>query len=128
MSAPVWDASALLALINQEPGSEGLAALLPNAILSTVNLSEVAAKLVERGMGPDEAHSLLSPLSLTLHPFDEEQAYRTAALRGVTRAAGLSLGDRACLALALTLDRPVLTMDRAWKEIDVGVEVRLLRP
>lgn len=128
MSDPVWDASALLALVNQEPGSEGLASLLPNAVLSTVNLSEVAAKLVERGMGPDAVHELLTPLPLTLHPFDEDQAYRTAALRRVTRAAGLSLGDRACLALAQTLDRPVLTTDRAWNDIDVGVEVRLLRP
>ena len=123
----VLDASALLALLNDEPGAEAVAGRLAEAVISTVNLAEVVTKLREAGMPADETEEVLTELGLPAIPFDEEQAYVVASLRAPTRASGLSLGDRACLALALTLDRPAVTTDRAWRRLKVGVPVVVAR-
>lgn len=127
MNELVWDASALLLLINQEAGWSELVELLPTGAISSVNLSEVAAKLVERGGSIDQLRPFFGRLSFVVHPFTAEQAYLAGALRLPTRAHGLSFGDRACLALGIERKVPVLTADRAWVGIEVGVEIRLLR-
>jgi PIN domain nuclease of toxin-antitoxin system len=123
----VLDASALLALLNQEQGSDVVAASIPEAIISTVNLSEVISKLVDAGLPEAVTHQVLDGLMLNVVPFDEVQAFKAGMLRLQTKALGLSFGDRACLALAKYLDRPVLTADQIWRNLDLGVDVRLIR-
>ena len=127
MSSVVLDASALLALLNAEPGSEEVERAIPGAAISTVNLSEVVAKLVENGMPEDAVRAVLGEIELEVHPFDLETAYQAGALRNETRKLGLSFGDRACLAFGRRLGWPVLTTDRDWKKLEVGVEVRVIR-
>lgn len=126
-SAAVLDASALLALLNQEPGGERVASVLPDAVIGAVNLSEVVAKLAERGMPEPAIRSALDGLALTVHPFEGELAYATGMLRPATQSLGLSLGDRACLALGGLLSLPVLTADRSWKTLRLGVKVHAIR-
>ena len=127
MSSWVLDASALLALLNRELGSEKVVAALPDAVMSSVNLSEVVAKLVDQGRAETEIRSYLDALGLVIVPFDDEMAYRSGRLRSVTKSAGLSFGDRACLALAASLDVPALTSDRAWASLNLNVQVELIR-
>lgn len=127
MADVVLDASALLALLNAEPGSEEVERTIPGAAISTVNLSEVVAKLAEAAMPGDAVRAVLGGIELEVHPFDIEAAYRAGMLRVQTRALGLSFGDRACVALGLQLGAPVLTTDRDWKSLDVGVVVRAIR-
>jgi PIN domain nuclease of toxin-antitoxin system len=123
----VVDASALLALLHDEPGGDAVSEALPGAAVSTVNLSEVVAKLSASGLPAGEIRTALAGLGLEIHPFTEDQALTAGLLRGATRAAGLGLGDRACLALGAALARPVLTSDRAWKGLRVGVDIQVLR-
>ena len=105
-------ASALLALLYQEPGSEAVRDHLPGSSLSAVNLSEVVTKSVDMGMTLEEANLALSGFPYEVVAFDTEYASVAASLRAATRVFGLSLGDRACLALGLTSGLPVLTADR----------------
>jgi PIN domain nuclease of toxin-antitoxin system len=123
----VLDASALLALLNAEPGSEEVAKSIPGAAISAVNLSEVISKFTERGMTEEVVRSTLEDIQIDVHPFDRESAYKTGALRAVTKGLGLSFGDRACIALGCQLQRPVLTTDRVWRELEVGIEIRVVR-
>jgi ribonuclease VapC len=123
----VLDASVILAHINGEPGSERAAAFFGDALICAVNLSEVVAKLMERGASLGLVRAALSRYGLQVAAFDEELAGRTGALRPQTKAFGLSLGDRACLALAARSALPVLTADRAWKDLNLSIEVQLLR-
>jgi PIN domain nuclease of toxin-antitoxin system len=102
-------------------------AIRAGAIIGAVNASEVIAKLDEGGMSAADIEEAIESLGLEIIPFDEEQAYRAGLLRSVTRAAGLSLGDRACLALAGHLDLPVLTADRAWAALPLALDVRVIR-
>ena len=127
MSDVVLDASALLAAINNEPGGERVKPLLRRALVSSVNLSETAAVLLAIGVAATTVRSGLSQLGVTTVPFDDALAFAAADLRPLTRPAGLSFGDRACLALALQRQLPVLTADRAWTRVGLGLEVRLIR-
>ncbi len=127
MSDLVVDASALLALLSQEGKAERRPVTLKGTIISAVNLSEVVAKLAEVGMPEAEIRSALDPLGLEVEAFDANQAYLAGLLRPRTKALGLSLGDRACLALAQKRGSPVLTMDRAWARLQIDVEIRLMR-
>jgi ribonuclease VapC len=127
VSDVVLDASALLALINSEPGADVVASAVPDAIISAVNLSEVVGKLRQTGMPVKAIHQVLQPLGLEVRPFDEEQAYLVGLLRDATQSAGLSLGDRACLCLAHKLGLAALTADRAWSRLSVGVTVKVIR-
>lgn len=127
VSSVVLDASALLALLNKEPGGEAVASFIPGAVISAVNLSEVAAKLAEQGAPWELIQPALDDLGLEVQPFDVEAAYQTAALREPTRSLGLSLGDRACLALGQQLRAVVLTTDRPWRELDLGAEIQVIR-
>ena len=124
----VLDASALLAMLLAEPGGEIVRGALPLAEMSTVNLSEVVARLVRDH--PDSAvRGAIDRIDLRLRDLDEWLAIDAGIIARLTRSAGLSLGDRCCLALGKRLESPVLTADRAWADIAdaVGVEVRLIR-
>jgi len=127
VSEAVLDASSLLALVNQEPGHEEVARTIPDAAISAVNLSEVAAKLAESGMPEEFIREALEGLTIDVHDFGRELAFQTAMLRPPTEHKGLSLADRACLALGQQLNLPVITADRVWKELDLEVEVMLVR-
>jgi PIN domain nuclease of toxin-antitoxin system len=128
MSKVVLDASALLALLNQEPGAQKLTLeLLRQATASTVNLAEVQAKLVREGADPDEAWELAHAPISEAEPFTSEQAKIAGTLVGQTRPLGLSLGDRACLALAMVLGAPVYTTDKDWKNLKLGIPIHVLR-
>jgi ribonuclease VapC len=123
----VLDSSALLCLLNDEAGAGLVAAALPAAAISAVNLAEVVAKLRERGLALEEVRAALAGLSLDIRPFAAAQAYEAGDLRPATRALGLSLGDRACLVLAAELGAPALTADREWRKLKLGVEMRMVR-
>ncbi|MBD2389804.1 type II toxin-antitoxin system VapC family toxin [Aphanizomenon flos-aquae NRERC-008] len=127
MSEVVVDASAILALLNQETGSEEVLRFIGKAAISTVNLSEVIAKLADAGVPEEDIRQILSNLNLEVIDFNKEQALKAGMLRPNTKSIGLSFGDRACLALAIFLNQPVLTTDRLWGSINVGVEVRVVR-
>jgi len=123
----VLDASALLALLNNEPGAELVAEALPQGAISAINLSEVVAKLSEAGMPEEAIQEALRALPLEVVSFDQEQAYEAGLLRLRTRGVGLSLGDRGCLSLARKLGLPALTADRTWEQLAIGAEVRVIR-
>lgn len=123
----ILDASALLAVLLVEPGRENVEPHLMDAVISTVNLSEVFARALKAGVSADDTHWVLEGFDLTTISFSAEQAIETALLLPVTRHLGLSLGDRACLALAMETGFPVLTADRQWEGLDVGIDIRLIR-
>lgn len=123
----VLDASALIAAIFEEKGSEEVEPYLPHAIMSTVNLAEVSSYMIERGIDSNDVSKMLKDLGIDLIPYDETQAFLTAKLRTKTKSKGLSLGDRACLALAITKNIPVLTADKAWKGLEIGIAIQLIR-
>ncbi|HLZ75677.1 type II toxin-antitoxin system VapC family toxin [Phenylobacterium sp.] len=126
MTEAVLDASAVLALIQGEPGGAAVEARLDRAKLSAVNLAEVAQRLNDQW--PDDmVATVLAKLPCEVVDFNAALALRAGLLRRLTRAKGLSLGDRACLALAERESAAVLTGDRAWAELDLGVEVVLIR-
>jgi ribonuclease VapC len=128
MSSCVLDASALIALFHQEPGSDKVAqAIEDGAALSTLNLSEVASKLNEPGTPEALIQTAINVLELTIVDFNAELAYKVGLLRPLTKNAGLSLGDRACLALAQHLNLPALTTDRVWNGLIPGVNVQVIR-
>ena len=126
----VLDASAMLALINEEPGHEAVEAVMPGALLSSVNLAEVVSKLAERGMPAERAQAVTLALGPRIVDFDATLAEISGRLRPLTRASGLSLGDRCCLALAKHRGAVAFTTERVWVEIAdaVGVSVRNIRP
>jgi len=95
--------------------------------ISAVNLSEVVAKLVDHGFDADAIAEDLAAMNLDVRSFNQAQAERAGFLRQATRQSGLSLGDRACLALAGELERPAATADKAWVGLDLGIPVELIR-
>lgn len=121
------DSSAILALLFGEPGGDRVAPLVGEAVISAVNLSEVVAKLIESGYRDDEAERAVDGFLPSVMPFDAPLAIDTGVLRRGTRRHGLSLGDRACLALARREKARVLTADRAWADLDIGVEIEVIR-
>ena len=128
MSNVVLDASALLAVLNQERGADKLTpALLTDAVCSTVNLAEVQGKLVDRGVNPDDGWEATLSLLREVVPFTHEHARLAGDLALQTRALGLSLGDRACLALGIALKAAVYTADSSWKKLNVGLRIHSIR-
>jgi ribonuclease VapC len=123
----VLDASALLAAMLGEPGAEIVAPLLADARVSAVNVAEVIAKLQERGVPEGDIDESLADLDLDIVAFDAAQARRAGLLRAPTRKAGLSLGDRACLALALETGAMAVTADAAWPGAGTEASIRLIR-
>jgi PIN domain nuclease of toxin-antitoxin system len=126
-STIVLDASALLALIFEEQGSDVVAPHIESAAISSVNLAEAASKMIDRGQEPDVVTAMLSSVRLHVVPFDAELALASARLRATTRKSGLSLGDRACIVTAQALGVPAMTGDGEWARLDLGVEIRLIR-
>lgn len=123
----VLDASALLAALHREPGGELVEARLEQAALSAVNLAEVMQRSVARGVAVEGLANDLAALGVTVVPFTAEDAELSATLWPQTRHLGLSLGDRACLALALRLGLPAMTADRAWIQLELSVKIQVVR-
>ena len=126
----VLDASALLAYFWQEPGSDRVEQALASgdALMSAVNLAEVLSKAADAGMTASDVTAMLERLTIEVVPFDTEQAKLAAALRPLTSKFGLSLGDRACLALAQQWGAVALTADRVWAKPNLDIRVELIRP
>jgi ribonuclease VapC len=130
---PVLDASALLAYLGNEPGADVVAdAIAGGATISTVNLGEALSTLAARGSDPADVASSLTDRGLldgaiTVEPFTTTDAIEVARLRPLTYSAGLSLADRACLALAHRVSTPALTANHAWTGLTVDVDVRMIR-
>lgn len=129
MPSVVLDASALLALLLDEPGAEAVRPVLADAAMSTVNLAEVVGHYARNGVAREQVLEVLAPLPVEHMAPDAALAHDIGLLVPATRAAGLSLGDRACLALARRLGAPALTAERRWADVAgaAGVEVRLIR-
>jgi len=121
----VLDSSAVLAFINGEPGAEIVAPLIADSLISAVNVAEVITKLVHRSGSLEPAQQALAILDLNVVDFDRNLAENAGGL--AAKVKGLSLGDRSCLSLALREGVPAVTGDRAWKDIDLGIEVHLFR-
>lgn len=127
MPETVLDASAILAVIHGEPGAETVTAALEDAVILTVNYAEVISKLVERGSSYEDADKTVQELAVSVVDFDLPLARRTGALRALTKDRGLSLADRACLALAEREQTAALTSDRRWLGAVPDIEVQLIR-
>jgi len=123
----VLDASAVLVLLLDEPGAAAVAEVLGEGLLSAVNLAEVLSKLTDRGADITGLSDHLARAGVLVEPMTEADAAEVALLRRLDSGRVLSMGDRCCLALARRRSVPVLTADRAWSEVDLGVEVRQLR-
>jgi ribonuclease VapC len=123
----VLDASAVLCLLQEEKGAERVAEALPAAIIGAVNYSEVVGKLVETGIDEATVDGLIDILQLKVIPFDRTQARVAGSLRAATRKLGLSLGDRACLALAAAEGATALTCERIWTKFEAPCRVETLR-
>jgi PIN domain nuclease of toxin-antitoxin system len=129
MSEPVYvlDASALLATLFEEAGSDVVETVLPGARMSAVNFSEVVAKLSDHGLANDDILRDLAELDIVVCDVDRKQAETAGLLRRRTKIAGLSLGDRACLALAAALGATAVTADRAWAELSLDLDIQIVR-
>jgi ribonuclease VapC len=127
MSDWILDASAILALLNREPGSAQVEDLLQGALVITVNLAEVAGKLADLGMPASEIQTAIEALGLDIIDFNAQMAFEAGNLRSVARKAGLSLGDRACLAAGRVLKKSVVTTDSAWAGLKTGVKIKTIR-
>src|ERR1035437_8534181 len=124
MNEVVLDASAILALLQQEPGAEKLTdEILHHAVASTVNLAEVQSKLVKKGIEPAQAWQNTLSAITEPEPFTSRQAQMAGSLIAMTEQYGLSLGDRACLALAIALKAPVYTTEQIWRDLEVSIPI-----
>jgi PIN domain nuclease of toxin-antitoxin system len=133
VSSAVLDASALLAYLRDEPGATVVAdAIAAGAAISTVNLGEVFSRIADRGADPGDVARQMTDRGLldgaiTVEPFTSADAIEVGRTRPMTRKHGLSLGDRACLALARRLRLPTVTADKTWAKLDLGLELRQIR-
>jgi ribonuclease VapC len=124
----VLDASAVLALLHDEPGADRVTEILAGSLLGAANLAEVVEKLVDVGADSTRLRQLLAAAGVRVEPVTEADAELAGALRALPGGRLLSLGDRCCLALTVRSDPPeVLTADRAWSDLDLPIRVRLLR-
>lgn len=122
----VLDASALLALLNLEPGGSSIQDLVGSSIISSVNWAEVLQKSVQLGLNLDTVRGDLESLGIEVAHFDAEDALKASELWAAGRPVGLSLGDRACLTLAHRLELPAVTADHRWAGLDLQVEILLI--
>lgn len=127
MSNYVLDASALLALLQREQGADVVAAVLQDASVSTVNWSEVMQKALVQGIETDDMQSEFEALGVKIVPFSTSQAELAAQLWQESKSLGLSLGDRACLALAMEDHAIALTADTVWTQLDASVHIQVIR-
>ena len=127
MSAIVFDSSVLIAILRQEPGSDVGEQSLNDALISTVNLAEVATYLARNSVPPETINQALAAFPIEVVPFDREQGLIAGCLYPACKSLGLSLGDRACLALAKSKNLPILTADQAWLKLEIDVTVSSIR-
>ncbi|MFI4935852.1 MAG: PIN domain-containing protein [Caulobacterales bacterium] len=127
MTSYVLDSSAILARLFGELGGDVVEAGIAESFLSAANFAEIITKLIDRGVSADDARDAAFQLRCEIVPVDEERAAAAGVLHALTRRKGVSLGDRFCLALAEELGLPALTADRRWRDLDIGVEVTLIR-
>lgn len=125
----VLDASAVLAYLQDESGCDKVHGVLSEgkAVISAVNYAEVVGKLLDAGLLEPAVQTVMANLELHIEPFDDKHAWFTGLLRSKTRGLGLSLGDRACLALASILELPVVTSDRQWGKLATGIKIIQIR-
>lgn len=124
----ILDASALLALLQDEPGSAQVSDALGHGTISAANFSEVAGKLIQAEVPEKEVVSILQSFDLDVIPVDEEIALLAGSLIKQTRQFGLSLGDRICLATAIFRNEPAVTTDKAWSNVEhEGLRVIVIR-
>ena len=123
----VFDASALLAVMLGEPGGEIVLAHIRGGLVSTINIVEVIQRMADHGVDSEETLKQLARLEIEIVPFDLDQAAVVASLRSATRHKGVSLADRACLALASDRALPIFTTDRIWTELGLPLDIRLIR-
>jgi PIN domain nuclease of toxin-antitoxin system len=134
MADYVIDSSSVLAFAFAEPGADIVIKIAADddnhPVVSSVNMAEILAKMIDKGIARDVALDIMAPLALDESPFDHASARASSDLRTATRHLGLSLGDRSCLALGRSRRAPILTADRKWLDIadDVGVEIVVTRP
>jgi len=127
MTKVVLDASAVLAVLHKEPGADLVLARIGGAAISAVNFAEVVTRLAQKGGDLSQVLTDLHNLLGDIRPFDLQQAEAAGLLDTSTRPYGLSLGDRACLALAKHLNVPALTADQVWARLEIGVTIELIR-
>ena len=125
----VLDASAVLAYLQDESGSEKVEVVLSegSGIMSAVNYAEVVGKLLETGLPESSVNVVMENLDLHIEPLDDKQAWITGRLRLSTRQLGLSLGDRACLALAHIMKLPIITADKQWDKLKTDITIIRIR-
>ena len=127
MAEAVLDASAVLAFLRREPGEDHVRQVMPRSLLCAVNLTEVVSKLIERGAAASAAVQIARGLPYRVVEYDEGLASDAGELWALTRPIGLSLSDRACLALAAREKLPAMTTDQRWTQANIGIEVKLIR-
>ena len=128
MNEVVFDASVMLAMIQHERGAESVTdELLQRSVASTVNLAEVQSKLVKKGYAPHDAWEDTLSAVRSVEPYTSDHARSAGDLIATTEKYGLSLGDRSCLALAIALNAPVYTTEQAWKNLNLGVPIHVIR-
>lgn len=125
--AVVMDASAVLACIHGEPGADIVRDLAPGALISAVNFAEVISKLIERGTPANIAAQVAGAMSMEVVAVDAGLGLRMGTMHETTQRRGVSLGDRACLALAERAGLPVVTADRTWLSLNLGLTIRMIR-
>jgi PIN domain nuclease of toxin-antitoxin system len=128
MASAVLDASAIIALLRDEPGADIVAASMGDALISAFTLQEVIKAMLVRGFAPDIVREMIDALSLEIKPHDADDAWAAALLWDATKAKGSGLGDRTCMALAISQGVPAITTDKAWQELAIpGLTVILAR-
>ncbi len=127
MSAIVFDSSVVIAILKQEQGFSTAEKSLSDALISTVNLAEVATYLARNSVPSNTIQEVLASFPIQVVPFDESLAIQTGCLYPSCKHLGLSLGDRTCLALAISRKLPVLTADQVWSKLDLGIPIQVLR-
>lgn len=128
MNKVVLDSSALIALIKNETGADVVEPLLGKIVMSTLNVAEVAGILLDLGMSHEECKNNIEPYIDVLVPLDVQQSFDIASLKKKAKHKGLSLGDRACIALGIKMVLPIYTADKVWADLDLeGPEIILIR-
>lgn len=123
----VLDSSCVLAFLFSEVGKDRAEQHMDGGIISSVNVTEIIAKQIDKGLDPLTASDRYEGLNLEVRVFDEDTAIVAGKLRAQTIHRGLSLGDRACLALAIRENATAVTADRKWADLDVGCKIELIR-